>query len=261
MFIDAGVRDKEVFLLDTSGATPTTHITSDPNFEPYIGVTILPVAISGIVVVGVGEQGAFDLYSVSTQSPLVTNLTMTAGNTTRPFVRGGLVPRNMSPTTSGDVLAEVALNTGGVELWRIGTGGRTQLAGGLTGSLRRGSGHGTPDYLVPSAAGEAYVSAGGAVTLRAPPGVALTTSVTAQNAAFRMFVASIAGSKALMFHLSGGYLFGVSVDASTREVVLTAAGGLALNGARLSYLSTRGSVALPSVAAHRFVLSGLATTQ
>src|SRR5690606_16905476 len=83
LYVDGTVRD-EIFVLDTSGLLPSTHWSGDPNFVPYIGVIVLPVALGSSFVAGIGDPGRFDLHTASAGQPATTNLTRTAASPTAP---------------------------------------------------------------------------------------------------------------------------------------------------------------------------------
>ena len=55
-YLDSTISD-ETFLMDTTGALPTLHITEDTIFQPTIGVHILPAFIAGSLVVAIGNGG------------------------------------------------------------------------------------------------------------------------------------------------------------------------------------------------------------
>lgn len=259
MYTDAAVRD-EIYWLDTTGATPTTHVTSDANFQPYIGIGVFPMAFGASLALGVGDPAAFDVFAATTATSTVANWTRTNGNTTLPFATGALTLHGAGMLGNGAALV-LASQGPSRELLQLGTGIHTVAARGVRGDIDRGTGRGSSaDFRVEATDGDRWLSGvDGAAVLWAPPGILLSNSVAAPGDLFRVGVASVPGQDALVFRFADGSLVLIDTGEPIRDAVLTNA-GLVLDGTTLRYLFAPSSlVTLPTGGSARWVLSGAGT--
>ena len=253
LFTDA-INREEIYLLDTTGTTTTTHITSDGNFAPYIGTIIVPSFASNTVTLGIGDPDAFDWYAASTASAGIVSLTRTGGRVAPPYGAGTLVPTAGYPLASGLVLStEVA--PGGPQLrWLAPSTGTSGIAAtALRGAPELGEGP-APVVLVPGQLGDALLTGSLATTLRGPAGIWL--SAPEQGPGLSAFTATIPGGPAAaILMIPGGGLIALPPDPALRQVVLTAGNGLLLNGSVLTYARPGLVVTIPSPSTIRVVLS------
>src|SRR5690606_13347612 len=229
LYVDGTVRD-EIFVLDTSGLLPSTHWSGDPNFVPYIGVIVLPVALGSSFVAGIGDPGRFDLHTASAGQPATTNLTRTAASPTAPWTEGMLVPQAIARTEAGSTLAALTPSAGGpTNLVAYDATLRRVLARDLRAPIARGETiGGAADFLAPSRNGDVLIDGNNGTRLLAvPPGVELSTSVVGPQ--LRMLLASAGAQRVVAFLLQGGGLFALPV-AGVDEALRTPGGGFALHG-------------------------------
>jgi hypothetical protein len=259
LYVDAEIRD-ETFVLDVAGFLPATHWTGDPNFQPYIGVIILPVAIGPTFVAGIGDPGRFDLHAATAGVPGTVNLTRTSAAQTAPWTEGSLLATDTAVTAGGQLLAGLAPSAGGLPtLFRFEVQGPVAVALELRAPLRRGTALvGVADYLAPSRRGDVLVDgASGRPLLAAPPGVRLTTPAGA--GAFSVFVAEAGPLRAGVLRFADGSLLALP-GTGVRDLSLTASGGLVLDDAGgLRLIDRSGVHAVQAGAAPRVLLSGLGT--
>lgn len=126
-YVDSSIRDEAYTLDIATGAT--AHVTGDANFQPYIGVVVLPLAIADAFVTAIGDPAEFDLYATHAQFPQVFNMTTTNGNFTAPFDVGNLDFRALGMSRNGTLFFEAHPTLGGAgALTRLGVGGWTVLS-------------------------------------------------------------------------------------------------------------------------------------
>ncbi|MCA8956225.1 MAG: hypothetical protein KDC87_09125 [Planctomycetes bacterium] len=262
MYTDAVSRD-EIYLLDTTGQTGVTHVTSDANFLPYIGVGILPAFAASTLVLAVGDPQAFDWFRASTASQSVTNLTGTGPRTVAPFAPGLLVPSSAFLGGDGALLATEETGPGRYHLQRteIATGRSTLLREGLTALPEMGEAlGGSATVLLRGAGGDAILGTNpSAAMLIGPPGVVLSNEVVG-SAGFGVLTAQDAttpGPVLPVIHLHGVGLVPLPPIQSLTQVVLTRSGGGLLNGRSLEYFAPGRQATLGGPAAFRVVVSGV----
>ncbi len=257
MYVDA-TRREEVYLLDTTGATPTTHITSDPNFEPYIGISILPAFVANVLTVALGDPGQFDWFQATTATSAVTPVTLTGANATAPFAPGQLLPVNGAVLSSGVALAEEATASGtALRQIDLRTGATSVLTAALRASpvLGRADG-GTANVLVPALSGDSLLTPALNAVLSGPPGLWLSPDAQAPSGLFSVFSASLpSGPGAAILRLPGGALYALRPDPLLREATATPGGGLVVSGTHFLYARVGQPLAFPSTQPVRFVLS------
>ncbi len=258
--VDATIRD-ETFVTDVAGLLPITHWTGDHNFQPYIGVIILPLAIGSVFVAGIGDPNRFDLHAASAGIATTINLTQTSGNLAPPYQSGTLVPSAMTTFRDGSFLSALASTAGGApHAFQFGPLGITPRGGALSSEVRRGASTDArvpADLLVPSANGDVLLHGNdGSPLFTEIAGLRLSTSVLGPNGAYRTFFADAAGLRALVVEVPGIGIFGFPATGAV-DAVLSASGALALDGATEILLVTpNGTRAFATGAANRLVLSG-----
>ncbi|MEZ5964654.1 MAG: hypothetical protein R3F56_12465 [Planctomycetota bacterium] len=241
MYTDATSRD-EIYLLDTTGATTTTQVTADHNFEPYIGIGIFPTFASATLVLGVGDPNRFDVVAATTNDLPVVNLTMTGPSPVRPFQPGALDPETLSLTPSGAILIADHPIGGAMRLLAHDPASQTTqvLGDQLLGLPRAGDGLGVrPDVLIDSALGGRIVDGASAqVLLAAPAGVGVRSDV-ALSPTFRVLDVTAGSLSALVFMTAAG---AVALPPTTQpqQVSVSNRGGLLLDGASLLYVHPLG---------------------
>ena len=257
MYADATSED-EFYLLDTTGITPTTHVTGDENTEPYIGIGIFPAFASDVLTIALGDPGKFEWFQATTASPLITNLTLTGPFLVPPFHAGTLLPQNAGVTTSGRVLAE-EITTTGIALREIDmqTGATMVIRSSLRASAALGRAAGsTPNVLLPGTNGDSLVTPTLATFVAGPAGVLLSPDAQEGTGAFSVFTASLpSGVGAAILRLPSGVLYALPADGKLMEATVTPGGGVVVSGAILLYARPGLPVAFPSTAPVRFVLS------
>ncbi|MHC4514049.1 MAG: hypothetical protein ACYS5W_10150, partial [Planctomycetota bacterium] len=260
LYVDSTVRD-EIFLLDTSTSGVNYHVTSNANFQPYIGIGIVPMFAQTTLTIGVGNADAHDLYRVTTTATNVVNLTGTAVELKPPFGAGKLAPESGYQSPTGMVLTSLKQANLPSLVRRIDT--KTKAANTVTSTLRgvMATGDalaGTPTILVPGGGGDTFVDSTTLKTiLPGPPGVFLTPEVQGQGGAFTVFIASDhTGITVPVIRIVNGPLMILAPEKTLRQIVLTRAGGGLLNGASLRYLSPSKNVLVSSSAKVRLVISG-----
>ncbi|MBI5852868.1 MAG: hypothetical protein HZB39_17795 [Planctomycetes bacterium] len=258
--IDATVRD-ETFVADVAGLLPVTHWTGDHNFQPYIGVIILPLAIGTVFVAGIGDPGRFDLHAASAGTATTVNLTQTSGNLAPPYQSGALVLSAMTTFRDGSFLSSLAASTGGApHAFQFGPAGITPRGGDQSGEVRRGASTDArvpADLLVPSASGDLLLSGSdGRPLFTEIAGLRLSTSVMGPNGVYRAFFADALGLRALVVEVPGIGIFGFPATGAD-DAVLSASGALALDGAQEILLVTpNGTRPVAAGTANRLILSG-----
>ena len=261
LYVDATIRD-EIYLMDTTGAVATVHITGDANFQPYIGAVILPVFMQSVLLVGVGHPDRFDVYASAAGVPTVLNLTQTNGNTRVPFGEGDLIPENVALTTGGQLLIAERVGTAPTRLRRIDftTGTSTIVADGFS-ALPAGASAPmglTPDLVLHGASGDLLVEMStGSARLRAPAGVDLASPVHLARWS-RVLTARVGSVSALVFHIDGGGLLALPTVNQAQRAILTPGGNLLIDGATLLHVGPGlGVRTVQTNGALRFVLSGV----
>lgn len=257
-YVDAQVRD-ELYLLDTSGTLPMLQITQDPIFQPYIGVYILPKFRAHTLLIAIGDPAQMDWFhaSLGLVGGSVTNLTGT-GSMQQPFPSGTL-----SPAAGADAGASVLLLeqvAGGMNLRRMDplTGSSAIVQADATLTFEVGSGFGTGvDTVVRGNAGERlYRGAVATPFATTPAGVSMTVPVHGPwFAATRLHLQQPWSVPA--YYFPDGLVVPGLIEFGLDQIVLTAAGGIVLNGTTLRFVDFGGSVTLQRPpAARRLVLSG-----
>lgn len=257
-YVDAQLRD-ELGLCDLTGVLPPLQITESTIFQPYIGTHILPKFAVDRLVVAIGDPAAMDWFraELAPGTGTVVNLTGT-GSLAQPFPSGTLDP--VQAADANGQLLVVENQPGGTALRRIDplSGAQTVLQQGVLGAPEVGSTNaGAPDVLVRSVAGESlYLGDTGALLGTLPPGLTLTAPVRGPGfAATWVALPNLIGCSA--FYLPGGTLLTGPVEVDLKQICLTLAGGIVLNGSTVRYYAPGVSVVLnrPAVAA-RLCLSG-----
>lgn len=261
LYVDATIRD-EAYLMDTTGAAATVHVTGDANFQPYIGAVILPVFAQSVLLVAVGDPDRFDVYAAAAGVASVVNLTQTNGNTRAPFASGELIPENVALTAGGQLLVAEHVGTAPSRLRRIdfATGTSTVIADGFS-ALPAGASAPmslTPDLVLHGASGDLLVGmTAGTPRLRAPAGVDLASAVHLARWS-RVVTARVGSVSALVFHTDGGGLLALPAVNQAQRAILTPGGNLLIDSSALLHVSARlGVRTVQTTGALRFVLSGV----
>lgn len=249
--------DDEIFLLDLSAPAPH-HLTADANFEPYIGVMILPFFRGGTLLAAIGDPEQLDWFIADATPGHVVNLTLT-GPVPRPFYPGTLDPRNAVLTPSSLLVTERAPS--GATCLRSMTLGAPEgviLYDNLMGDLVPGSRYaGGFDFLVMTSGGDRLVNGAGQELVSAPPGVSLSRPARGPGGLLTLFRASANGHGAAFLHLADGTIVGTPPETGLKQAVFTARNGVLLNGDTLRYISPGNFTVIPtSGAAVTLVLSG-----
>lgn len=261
LYSDVSSRD-EIFLIDVSAATTPVAVTSDSNFQPYIGTIILPVFSANIVTVAVGDPGKLDVYTATTGQALVNNATQTAGNTVRPWGVGALLPNAAFLGAGGQVhvLDTDANNVTTLRTIQPSSATSQVQASGLTSAPVLGAAWtDAADVLVPTANGDRlHDGIGFAPLLAGPTGITLSPSAHAPGSAYTALRASVPGvAYALVLIVPGLGFLGLPPEASARPFAITSTGSLLMDtAAGIVFASTAGVVTLPNPGAVRALLSG-----
>ncbi len=258
MCVDATLRD-EIYVHDTTGATATTHVTGDHNFQPYIGIGIFPTFAAALLVVGVGDVDRFDMFAAATGDVPVVNLTRTNGNVVRPFGAGGLVPLSVSMTLGTGLLITEQPAGAARRLLRVdlATGQSALVADQLTRLPALGDATaGLPDILVASPLGDQALEGLSATTLlAAPAGVDITSDVLLPAA--RVLSVRAGGVSAIVFRLGDGTFMALPAVLGDQRASVTVANNLVVDGASLLHVSPAlGAVTVSTSGSVRLVLSG-----
>lgn len=260
LFVDATIRDEAYALEIATGAI--THVTGDHNFQPYIGVVILPFAIADSFVAGIGDPLMFDLYASNARAADVANWTRTNGNVVAPFAEGSLELRAIHASESAVVYAD-AKPTGSPigALVEFGATGPRVLVDRTLGAPELGPGlNRRGDLRVESLDGTALLDTRSLFPfLFAPPGVDLSPTLLDEGVGglrSRALLAAAGPLRAVVLHLEGGQPIGVPVPSTVRGLGRTKSGALLLDGAALELVSAHGTRVLDATAAPRRILSG-----
>lgn len=257
LYTDAASRE-EIYLLDTTGASSTTHLTSDANLQPYIGIGIMPMFVNATLVAAIGDIGAFDWFSATTQSAAITNLTRTANEAQPPYGAGKLHPF-AGGTTAGAIFAAELQADSSFALRRIdaGSGATSIIATALRGAPMLGDALDTaPHVLLPSFAGDQLINGGGTPLLLSIPGLLLAPDVVGSGDTFSVTRVSLGSASVTLFLLPGGGVLPLPPQNDHRQTVLTRGGGLLLNAGTLRYFSPSQSATIATSGNLRVVLSG-----
>ncbi|MHC5066093.1 MAG: TolB-like translocation protein [Planctomycetota bacterium] len=259
MYTDSSSRD-EIYLLDISGQSSSVHVTGDENFEPYIGIGILPIFIADLLTIGIGEPDAFDVFRATTGIPLVENLSQSPGNQSLPFHEGRNRFEQLATPGSGGILAQTDEPAGG-QLLRLESGQASAvILDQLQGPLRRGIGlDSVPDYQVSAAAGDVILSGKDGTSLfRGPAGVNLSPPVSGPGNSFTLFLAGVQDLAAVVLRLPDGFVLPLLLEPGLRGFNLTRTNALLLiSEDRLEHLSGSGRRLLSPAGTVNWVLSGL----
>ena len=261
LYSDTSSRD-EVFLLDVTGVTSAVAVTSDPNFQPYIGTIILPVFAADIVTLAIGDPGKLDLYTAATGQPAVHNATLTAGNTVRPWGVGALVPTAAFLGAGGQVhvVDRDATNLLSLRTIQPATATATLEVTGLTGTPVLGASWNDPaDVLVPTASGDRlYTGLGFTPFFSSPSGIELSPTTHAPGSSYLALRASLPGvAHALVLFVPGVGLIGLPPESAPHGFAITVTGNLVLDTANgILFVSSAGVATLPTTGAARHLLSG-----
>lgn len=282
LYTDSTVRE-EIYLMDTTGATSTTHITSDPNFSPYIGIGTLPAFSGRFLTIAIGDPDLFDWYSATTERSSVVNLTGTAEEQVPPYGAGTLAP-NASYAIANGTLIEESDGAGGKLLRHVDAQGNASvLATSLRAPLELGRAPALPreahrdstgfrpgpgtrfaeehfpvppqaplatSVLITSEQGDSLTSTSLRLRVQGPPGVSFSPEQIGP-AGFSIFIASNgSGVVAPILRSPTGQLVPLSPDPGLTQALVTARFGILLNGTNLEYLSTALPVVLSSEPVH-----------
>lgn len=262
LYTDATIRD-EIYLLDiATGAT--THVTSDPNFMPYIGVGILPAFTAGELVLAVGDPIGFDWFAATTSSDVVRNLTRT-GPVPRPYDVGSLVPLAGYRAPSGAVLSFEAAGPSLARARRIDPASATDVvvAGALDDVPRLGGTFSSTAFVrLGGTQGDMLLDAATAAPrIPGPPGVVLSNEIVGPGGGYGMFVASLendpTGAVVPILDVFGAGLIALPAEVGLLQFVLTRAGGALLNGTTLRHLGNGRVTPITGGPGTRIVLSGV----
>jgi hypothetical protein len=245
LYTDGALRD-EVHLLDVSAALPPVHLTSDPNFQPYIGTVILPSFHGQVLAAAIGDPNRFDDFAAAAGIASVVNLTQTAGN--RPPFGSGLLAFEQVYTTANDLRLLTERTTTGYAL-RVTApllGLQALLEPSLTAAPILGLARdATAALLLRTPNGDVLRSGtSGGELLRAPFGVRIERE--ARGAGFGLHRVGAGAQQAVLFRLDGGGLLLSPVVAGMTQAATTAAGGLVVNDGKLRYFGPAGAATLPS---------------
>lgn len=236
-FIDADVRD-ELYLLDMSGTLPTLQITSDPIFQPYIGVHILPKFVAHSLVVAIGDPAQMDWFRAELlpQGGAVVNLTAT-GSATQPFPSGTLNPVQAAPVAGSLLVADQQVGNLALRRLDVITGGLTTLQQGLLSPPELGSATaGVADVLVRTANGDSlFTGATGALLAKAPTGILLTPP--AHGPSFAATWVHLANDWGAAFFYFNGTLVSGPLEYDIKQLAPTPIGGLVVIGSPVRYLA------------------------
>lgn len=259
MYTDATSRD-EIYLMDTTGATATTQVTGDHNFEPYIGIGIFPTFAAATLVLGVGDPDRFDVVAAATADLPVVNLTMTGPNLVRPFAPGTLVPDAIALTGGSQLLITDHPLGGAMRLLLVDP--VTHAARTVADRLRRlpslgDSKGGWPDVLVAAAGGDVILNGVSALpVLVTPPGVGVTSEVLL-GSAFRVVSIDAGGVSATAFLTAAGGVVALPPVTGPQRAGITELGNLVLDGPGLLFLDPRrGATTITTSGAVRVLVSG-----
>lgn len=256
-YVDSTLRE-ELYLRDLRKPLGTLHITNNANFQPYIGTGVLPVYVSGKLMVGIGNPKAFDWYLADAAQGTVQNLSLSPGNTTAPF-GAGLLDVQGSAVLAGQEAMVVQAQTGG--LYRLGlfpaqTTQKPRFIDGLAarptvGTATQGSG----DLLLKRQAGDLLLDESQVgLLIGAPAGLGLDHPI--KTPAFRFFTVEFAGYQMPVFYQPGQFFLALPPQAGTALPVLSPGGALVLHGTQLQYFGPRWATSLPAPKGLRLVLSG-----
>ena len=247
----------EIYLLDTTGATATNHITADANFEPYIGTGIRPEFVGDTVVLAVGDpRFGFDWISADTGSTGVVNITATT-LIGPPYWPGTLWPYDAGRVASGVVLVDEIDLVAGRRLRRVDAAiGRSALvATRLRAAPQLCRASGAPNLLFQSLGGDQLMSAALSPLVVGPVGVWIAPGSDLAGGS-SVFVAALpTGPSAAILLLPGGGLLPLPPDPVLQQAAVTPAGALVLSGSRLWYARPGLSTAVPTMGSIRVVLS------
>lgn len=245
-YVDTGLRD-ELHLLDLTGALGDLQITENQWFQPYIGAHILPRFVGPKLLAAIGDPGQMDWFRVDLVpgGGTVENLTQT-GTLLPPFGSGQLAPSDAVDAGAARLVLEPA--GAGVAARRIDlvTGAQSLVQGEVAGAPLVGSGFGgAVDVVLPSNAGDRlYRGALAQPFAVAPAGVRMDAPVHGPwGSAVWVHLAN--GLGVVVYLLVDGTLVAGPIESGVAQVVLTAAGGVAVLGAAPRFLSVAGQVALP----------------
>lgn len=255
LYTDSASRD-EAYLLDTAGVLATTHLTSDANFQPYIGTVILPVFYRGDLGVAIGDPGRVDDVAATAGFGAVANITQTAGKLP-PFASGTLDFVQVYATPTGIRLLTERTATGfALRATAPLLGQHAIVEPSLTAVPVLGlAANALPSLRLRTPSGDVLRSGDhGGDLLRTPPGVTLEREV--RGPGYSMSRIAAGNVSTALFRLDGGGLLLGPPVAGLQQLVLTQAGGIAVNDGTLRYFGPAGSGVIPT-GANPVVLSGL----
>ncbi len=238
-YVDSDVRD-ELYVLDTTGALPSLHVTDDPIFQPYIGVHVLPFFVGDALTVAVGDPNRMDWFRarLGAAGGTVVNLSGT-GALQPPFPEGTIDP--VGGVRRGGELLAVEQLPGALALRRVdpSSGAQTVLHQDLVAAPAIGSGFGgAVDFVVPTQNGDRLYAAGGPAgpLFPLPPGLAIDPPATGPS--FRaVWVELVTGFGITAFYLPDGTFVTGPVEFGLEQLCLTAAGGVVAIGSPVRYLA------------------------
>ncbi len=256
-YVDSTIRE-ELYLRDLLKAGSALHITSNTNFQPYIGTGVLPVFLSGKLMVGIGNPKAFDWYLADPAKGTVQNLSRSPGNTKAPFGAGLLDIQGSGSLAGRDSMVVEALKGGAyrLRLFPIKPPHKPLVIDGLQTLPHPGSSSaGSADILVSRKAGDIILDEAQAKTLIALPSPFRLASPI-KTAYFRFFMVEISGFQVPVFYEPQKFLLVLPPSKGTSLPILSPAGALVLHGSKLLYFGPRWATSLPPAKGIRRVLSG-----
>lgn len=262
LYIDSLIRD-EIFVTETAVGGATTHITSNANFLPYIGVTIIPAFTASELMIAVGDPGAFDYFAATPATPLVNNLTQTGPNLSPPFDTGTLVPTAGVQAMDETLVTFEAAGGGATRVRALDplTGTDWTATRTLRAPPATGSGFGpAASFWIGGQEGDVLIDAttGGPI-LATPPGIELSTEVGDASGTLTLFVARLTNGPtqaAALLLRAGPILATLDVRTHIEEVGITTGNGILVDDGALTYYGPNGATAVLSSAAAVTLLSG-----
>ena len=234
-YIDSEIRD-ELYLLDLQGSLPTLHITSDPIFQPYIGVHVLPAMAQDTLTLAIGDPNLMDWFQaeLTPAGGTVENLTQT-GSATQPYVEGTLDPRNSTDSGATRFVVEQGASSMTLRALDLVAGTQSVLHSDLTSAPRiGGSFAGWADVAVPTQTGDRLYAAGAANPIAPlfslPPGLELDPP--ASGPFYTTVWAELAGSTigVSAFYLPDGTFLTGPVESDLVQLCPTVTGGTVVIG-------------------------------
>lgn len=250
-YVDESGIETESFLMDTTGATTTTHLSSDANTAEYIGITVLPVFMANEIVVALGDEAAsdpsisFDWYRARTGDPVVENITLTSVAQSVPFEPGTLSVEEAFGPVNGCLLVREQNGNGGTRMRCIGSDGSTRImVPELAGRLRLGSGTGAPYMIIPNRAGDCLLSSDLRLMAQGPAGARLRPPARGPTGLLGLVAeTSSAQTVGWLIDFAAGTMSAPVIRPGLEQLVPTVGGGFVINGDSMVHVSARGGLA------------------